>query len=516
MSIIFLWHARYNRLGSTLVYAIYPADRGRRSMMPYASIIPRSFIHTILFIVIACVLCSGNLSAHEPSPNDDAGMNSGGPTSNPFTVYSGGNGPGECSNAGMPNYWVSTTTRELVVQDTDFTYSGLGPPIKMTRTWNMPRNSAITVFGMFGDRWTFSYEMSIDHSGQSENPPFKKVFLKKGSGQRLVYYVDLSGTPPITASPPTGVYDTLVWYGGYWLLTEKDTHWVYRFDKVSGKNYSRLSSISDPNGNTITLTYDTDQTLKSVTDAAGRTTSFTYDANKHCIAMKAPDGREATYAYDPAGHLIETKDFLGSITTFTYDNKHYMTSMNAAGKTTLFSTDAVTGKIQTVTDARGNVTQYQENTSGSGGILVTDPEGHIRYYSSSQQGYTAIEMNMGLKTFTLTSYLNGRPSEFTDAKGNIHKYEYDTRGNLTKITDPLYHVTTFTYDSDDNLIGMTDALGATWTTDYDNRRNPVRLTSPTGRKTTMTYNSKGQLTGKTDAAGKKRSFLTIPLETYER
>lgn len=448
-----------------------------------------------------------NVLGHEPDPNDDTGLNSGGPASNPYTEYDGGEGPGQCSGEGMPNYWVSTATRELAVQDTDFSYKGLGPGISITRTHNMPRNSAISVFGMFGDRWTFPYESLVDHRGQSEQPPYKYVWLKKGSGQRLKYYIDLSKAPPLEASLPVGVYDRLTWYGGYWLLEEKDTRLTYRYDQGAGKSYSPLTSIADPDGNEVLIDYNANETIQAIFDPVGRATTFQYDANKRCTSMTTPDGRTATYQYDSGGHLIRTVDLNGSETVFTYDAQHYMVATTAAGKTTLF--DRAGGdKIQKVTDARGNITQYGTRTNG--GILVTDPEGRIRFYDSSQQGFTSFNgyLDKDLKplSLTLTSYSNGRPSEFMDANGKTTKIKYDARGNLTEVTDPSGNKTTYAYDANDNRVTKTNRLNETWHYEYDDRHHLIRVISPMGNETTMTYDNLGQLTGISDANKNSRSF----------
>jgi len=454
--------------------------------------------------VLACLLSPVPAVPHEPDPKDDTTWSSGGPASNPYTVFSGGDGPGVCSRQGVPNFWVSTYTRELVVQDTDYRYVGQGPDISLTRTWNMPRNAGIAVFGMFGDRWTFSYEIAVDHAGQSESPIFRYVRLKHGSGQRLTYYVDLSSAPPpLQAALPTGVFDTLTWYGGYWLLREKATGWIYRFDTVDGKSYSRLTSIADCYGNTVVLAYSPDATLASVTDAAGRVTGFAYNAGKRCTAMTLPDGRQATYQYDAGGHLVASTDLLGTQTTYAYNAQHFMTSMTVAGRTTQLAIDGE-GKVQSVTDARGFVTTYQKHPSG--GTLVTDPRGNATFYASSQQGLTTMRTELTPGTFVSTAYLNGRPTEHRDERGSITRYQHDGRGNLTRITDPLGNVSVLEYDGSDRLARLTNAVGGSWTFSYSGCRYPVELTSPSGARTTMAYDAKGQLTGATDPRGKTTTY----------
>lgn len=455
---------------------------------------------------------------HKADDEDDTGENSGGPSSHPYTEYEGGVGAALCSIQGMPNYWVSTTTRELFVQDTDYAYKGLGPKISLTRSYNMPRNPAISVFGMFGDRWIFPYESWVDHRGQSENPPYVK--LKKASGQRMGVSINLS-TAPVPSSYRFGLYDRLTWYGSYWILEEKETRLSYRYDKVPGQNYSSLTSIADPDGNEVQINYNADGTIQAIVDAAGRVTSFHYDANKHCTSMTIPDGRTATYQYDASGNLIRTVDLNGSETLYTYDAKHHMTGMTAAGKTTTFTYDTDPGGwklVATVTDARGNVTRYERYSSG--GLIVTDPEGRRKFYNWNSQGLTTTQMNIAPDSltplsFTMTSYLNSNPTEFRDANGNTWKMEYDTRGNLVKVTDPLYKQTVNVYDANDNLISITNPLNGTLNYEYDDRGHLIRVTSPMGNKTTMTYDELGQLTGITDAKGNSSTLAYDDLGNLE-
>jgi len=314
-------------------------------------------------------------------------INKGGPDDHPYIVFDGGQGPGFClrKGQGMPIYWVNTSTQTLVVQDTDFAYAGLGPKIAMTRTYNYPRSTdPPNLSSTFGKSWSFAYESTVDHSGQSSSP--KKVTLHGGSGQSADWTINLSSPTPVEASPPVGIHDKplfhhrLTWYGSYWLFEEKKTRLTYRYDKVAGSNISRLVSIADSDGNAVTINYNQDGTIHGITDAAGRLTTFAYDANKRCTSLTTPDGRQATYEYDSNGNLIKTFDFLGSMVTYTYDTYHYMTSMTAAGKTTQFNREGYS-QIQSITDARGNVTHYEGDFYGS--TLITDPEGGVRTYSNT-------------------------------------------------------------------------------------------------------------------------------------
>jgi len=434
----------------------------------------------------------------------DNPINKGGPDDHPYIVFDGGQGPGFClrKGQGMPIYWVNTSTRTLVVQDTDFAYAGLGPKIAMTRTYNYPRSTdPPNLSSTFGKSWSFAYESTVDHSGQSSSP--KKVTLHGGSGQSADWTINLSSPTPVEASPPVGIHDKplfhhrLTWYGSYWLFEEKKTRLTYRYDKVAGSNISRLVSIADSDGNAVTINYNQDGTIHGITDAAGRLTTFAYDANKRCTSLTTPDGRQATYEYDSNGNLIKTFDFLGSMVTYTYDTYHYMTSMTAAGKTTQFNREGYS-QIQSITDARGNVTHYEGDFYGS--TLITDPEGGVRTYSNTgDYGSTSGIRDALGNGYSLSYWVDSNPTDLYDPNDHHTSFEYDSRGNLTKITDPLGNVTTYVYDVNDNLISKTDPLGNAWTYTYDDYNHLTKIKSPMGNETTMDYDDMGLLIRITDA-----------------
>lgn len=416
-------------------------------------------------------------------------MGSGGDNEN--TVFIGKKPcPTGCPCQGMPYYQINSATLNLFVADTDFTYQGLGPSIAMTHSYN----SGQTQPGMFGKGWSFSCAAGLSQTAT-------EVVLTKGSGQVLTYTGNFSVSPPVEAVPPDGHYDRLTWYGDYWLLVEKDTHTVYRFEKTGTAQQVLLASITDSNGNRLAIHHTADGLIDSVTDAAGRITTFAYDLNKRCTAMATPDGRTATYEYDANGFLAATVDLAGYESTFAYDAAGLLSTLTAAGRTAQFTYDTSGGwtHVATVTDARGNPEHYTVDANDHFKITYTDPSGHATIYTNTNGLTSKVQDPLG--HITSIAFTNGNPVSVTDARGHITNMEYDARGNLTKRTDPLGNVTVFAYDTDDNLISRTDALGKTWTYTYDGKNNLVKIRSPLGNETSMVYDTHGQMTSITDANG---------------
>ncbi len=459
-----------------------------------------SVLSTHLIISLVC------LSSVFANGYNTIGSTRGGIDDNPKAVLDGGDGPGTCSVSGLPNYWINTTSLNLVIQDRVCIFPGRGPQLAMTHSWNSTPSGdywhPLPSTGMFGKGWRFAYEWNITGS-----------ILRKGSGQELTY-TGSTTTSPSVMTPPTSFHDTLTWMGTYWLMVEKDTKWTYRFDKavISGQTSDteyRLTSITDTNGNVVTLAYTSGNVIHTITDAVGRVTTFTYDTSNRVTHMDAPDGRFATYQYDSSGNLVQSVDLIGTVTTYTYNSSGYMTTMTVGDKTVAFTYTSVSDvmRVASVKDANGYTTTYSimPDTYDST-ITKTDPLGNTTIYTR-QNGY----FTSGITDPTgATQHIQYAQYDFmvliSDALDKFTIIKRDARGNLIETMDPTSSKTTYTYDSNDNMTGMTDALGKTSTFTYDAKSNLIKIASPLNNQTTMEYDVYGQLTGITNPAGKKTTF----------
>ncbi len=388
----------------------------------------------------------------------------------------------------------------------------------MTRSLNADPK----ISGMFGNGWSFAYESTLKSDCNG-------AYLKKGSGQGLFYSSNAycqGGllNPPIVLTPPEGIFDTLTdMGGGVWLWEEKESHLTYRYDFIKDTASShpvvlrdglivpgatRLTSVTDPNGNAVRISHNANGTIQSITDAAGRSTNFESDTNKHCTRMTSPDGRAATFSYDANGNLIRTVDFAGNETIYEYDPLNYATSMTAGGKTTRFGYQPYSGdadsarKIASVTDAAGQTTQYGGGYSSK--VSVTDPRGGVSSYTNDAGKTNATIDPLGYET--IKTYEGGLPVVLADANYHAWRLTYDSRGNVLSRLHPSYHRTTFTYDLSSNPLTRTNPLGETWSYGYDTKHNLISKTSPLQHTDAMTYDAAGRLTGVTDALGNTAAF----------
>lgn len=421
---------------------------------------------------------------------------------------------------GLPRYWVNTSTLNLVIEDTDFSYQGLGPEIALTRTYNLNPGQS----GMFGNGWKFRYDSEIAVTCNG-------AWLKKGSGQQLFYTGEICPvTPsyPITTTPPAGDTNSLsLAAADTWLFEDRATRLVSRYDFIKELETGtdplsfktlQLTSITDGNGNQVSVTLHPDGSINFLEDAVGRRTTFTYDANHRCIKMTTPNEKEATYTYDALGNLTSSRDLLGNLTTYTYDGDNFLTSMTVGDKTTrfTFSGSGREKKLATVTDAMGHVTTYGAEPNGMDNVVsVTDPEGKVTRFTShdgkSTKTVTPLQYE-SLNDYAPTgsnTYTTGMKTGFTDARGVPTSLTYDAQNNLTASSIPQGIKRSFSYDSKNLPVSKTILHGMTsqtWQYSYDAKENLTTVTSPGLQQTVRALGGQGKVESIQNAKGNTISF----------
>lgn len=415
----------------------------------------------------------------------------GPPEDNPYTAFPDSSGPATCSagGQGLPLASINAANRGLVISDTLFRVESLGPPLTLGLTYSpVPSRQ-----GLFGNGWSFSYDSAV-----TEECSFATVV--KGTGQTVTFTGALCPTSPvypISATPPTGSFDSLKRYQDRFEYQPKGSPHTYVYGLKSGKRWL-LTAVRDKNGNTLTVGRALLDRIGSVTDAAGRSTTFAYNDQGRCVSITVPGPGQATFSYDAAGNLTQVTDVAGVVTTYGYDADNFLTTMTAGGRTTSFAYDpAAQGNVAAMTDAVGRVTRYALGEAANT-VVRTAPDNQVTTYSS-WYGKTKKVIDAFDRT-TETSFGDNSLPALTLSPGNVAtSYEYDARGNVTKIvrsSNGLVLTTSMTY-SGDNMTSLTSPNGTTTTMAYDAADRLVQAVTPTGRTTTYARDAKGQVTGVT-------------------
>ena len=132
-----------------------------------------------------------------------------------------------------------------------------------------------------------------------------------------------------------------------------------------------------------------------------------------------------------------------------------------------YTYDAV-GRALTTTDPDGSITSVGYS---DGAVTVTDANGHQTRRTHDahgrliQVGEIITEAEVYVTTYVYDTLNN--LTQLTDAQGNLTTVTYDSLGRKTAIDDPDMGHWEYAYDAVDNLIEQTDATGQTLTFAYD-------------------------------------------------
>jgi len=210
---------------------------------------------------------------------------------------SGGDGPS--SQQSDP---INLSTGNLWRTETDLTIQARGLPILWSRTYN----SRSEHDGALGHGWTFSYGESLTEQADGS------VLYRESDGTEHLFTPDGSGG----YTAPPGKFLTLTQNAsGYRLRTKEGLESAFGSD-------GHLLSLSEPNGNTVTLGYDASGNLATVTDAAGRAVlNVTADAAGRITRIEDLAGRTVDYGYT-GSDLTSVTDTVGEVWTYAYDSSH--------------------------------------------------------------------------------------------------------------------------------------------------------------------------------------------------
>jgi RHS repeat-associated protein len=137
-----------------------------------------------------------------------------------------------------------------------------------------------------------------------------------------------------------------------------------------------LTQITDPQGNTTTINYDSSYRITSVVDAMGRSTTFSYGLAGYPLLITEitdPFGRTAQFTYDTSQRLSSITDPAGITSSFTYSPTEttFVNSLTTPYGTSTFN-DTVNPNDPVETNQRS--------------LVSTDPLGYSDYlyfYQSS-------------------------------------------------------------------------------------------------------------------------------------
>jgi RHS repeat-associated protein len=288
--------------------------------------------------------------------------------------------------------------------------------------------------------------------------------------------------------------------------------WVYRH------RGNMLMQVTDPLGRTTSYTYDAMARMATVTDGRGNTTRYEFDERGNIVKEVAPQplGYTVTRTFNSTNDLLTEKDGRGNTTAYTY-----AVSGDPAA-------DYQVGQLKTVADREGGVSTLKWWTSTSSptppstniGLLksATNQRSKTTSFDYDSSGnLTKVTSPLGLKT-TMSYDGSGRLTSVRDPRGNVPvppagfltQWSYDDADHISSITDARGNVTNLDYTDGELLWKVTksenDSTPRITAFDYDNANRLWKTTDPRNGVETQLYWPDGQLKSIQSPEGRKTTY----------
>ena len=258
-------------------------------------------------------------------------------------------------------------------------------------------------------------------------------------------------------------------------------------------------SMTDATG-TTGYTYDNDGRLSNVTNGANQAISYGYNADSSITTVTYPNGKTVTDGYDNAQRLTSVTDWNSKKTTFGYNNDNVLTSEAYPNGITATTAVNDASQITSITDTNsgGTLASFAYGRGNDGELNSTTTSGTAISAPAETYTYNPLSQLTGINT-TTDGYDNagdpttlGPTTQTFNAAGQLStsitgtagtSYSYNPRGDRTSATGPA-GTTTYGYNQTNQLTSYTPPAGTA--TSYTNNGDGLRAGKTTGT-TTASY-----------------------------
>ena len=210
--------------------------------------------------------------------------------------------------------------------------------------------------------------------------------------------------------------------------------------------------------------------LASVADHTGRTVAFEYENGMLCKVVD-PEGNTTGYGYDAVNRLCEIINSEGQLALKNYfdENDRTMKQIFPDGGVVEYSYNDPE-RLVVMTRQNGSEVSYY----------------HDEYFRNVRTVYTDGE--------ELTEYNRDHQKvAFTDKIGNVSRYIYDPRGNLSGFINALGEKIEFVYNNENQVNEIIVAGNVIVSAEYDEKNHQISNTDANGGKIFYEYDDMGRV-----------------------
>jgi len=346
---------------------------------------------------------------------------------------------GSC-HAGMASYSVLAMLLSLSLSDTPLFYNPpVGPGISFEVTVNQleANQPATFTYSNLGPLAVHNWMAFVTAPATVGQTAYVNT---RGGGQETYNSYTAASTPPnyvgsYAAEPQSNATLWVTSTGNYERHLPDGSNEIYSTPDGTGRIF--LNQFVDPQGNPVTLTYDSSFRIVAITDAIGQVTTLTYGLAADPLKITRvtdPFGRFATFGYSAATPYVLTSitDEIGITSQFTYTTGNILASLvTPYGTTTFVQSLTNTSDISLqITDPKGQTECFMSSLDGAVGIAASE--------SSIPSGYGLNIMNQYLQ-YRNTYYWN---------KITVAAYGTLTSNNLGNAYYNIAHIYHWLHTSD--------------------------------------------------------------------
>jgi YD repeat-containing protein len=424
---------------------------------------------------------------------------------------------------GVPVNFVSTSTGNLAFAVTDLSLPGV-MPIWFQRTYS----SADSLDLGLGRGWSFAYDGRIAVNGDSATMTANSStisFKREGNGSHFV----LAVAEPI----PHQSFDLV----GESVISESVMGMTRTYQKA-GATY-RLATIADANGNTITVSFNSNGNISQIKNGSGAALNLQWSSGGASL-LSVTDSQRRTVSFLHTGGLLSGfVDPAKGRWTHTYASGLLTGVTDPAGRALLRAAFDQDGRAIVSSNAAGTYNfSYSPGPSVGGDAvsqrtLVTDPMGATLSFEHNERG-AIVGTDDGAGNSSKMEYDSaGRLAHLTDSAGGDRTFTYDGQNRLTRFSPndgsgdlvPAYDQAgnlaseslgesrmDFSFDKKGNIVGLSGDVQHPYTAELNSAGQTVSLVSgdqtvkleydAAGNQTALTFGNTGRIQHAYDSAGR--------------
>ena len=242
--------------------------------------------------------------------------------------------------------------------------------------------------------------------------------------------------------------------------------------KVNGEE--RLKQFNDAKGNPV-----------EIFNASNERFDIVYNENSRPLKITAPDKSVMNISYDNSGNVTEIANDTVKMVGYKYDELNRVVSIEGSNGEKRFYKYNELGDITEVTNSFGEKRTYKY-TANRQVSKLKDFDG-----KTYEVEYNNINLPVRLKdkNGNTTEYVYDNIRRISQIKraGGVEKFEYDKRGNMTKMIAPDGSMKRFSYDDNRNIVSVTYPTGLSENYKYDKLNRCISKEFSDGVKSDFVY-----------------------------